>query len=335
MSKKILITGAGGYIGSIATYLLLQKGYNVVTIDNYSRGYKKPLEILQEKFGKDKLHLYEIDLKDDLFPIFKKERIDAVIHYAAYCIVDESMKDPYKYFNSNVIAATNLLETMTQYNVKNIIFSSTCAVYGNAKYIPVDEKHPTNPENPYGESKRIVEKIIEWYGKLKQINYVILRYFNVCGASDDGFMGDSKKPSSLLVQNAVRGVMGIAPFYLTCPEVDTLDKTPIRDYVNVMDLNEAHLKALKYLFAGKKSEILNLGTGRGNSVLEVVHTVEKITGKKIQMKKTKLRSGEYAKTIASISKAKKILGWQPRRKIEDSIASLLIWYKNHLTGWDK
>jgi UDP-glucose 4-epimerase len=222
---------------------------------------------------------------------------------------------------------------MSRYNVTNIVFSSTCAVYGNADYVPVDEKHATHPENPYGESKRMVEKIIEWYGKIKKINYLILRYFNVCGASDDGRIGDSKKPSLLLVQNAVRGALGIEPFYLTCPKVETPDGTPIRDYINVVDLNEAHLLGLEYLSRKGKSEILNLGTGTGNSVLEIVRKVQEISGKKFYIGKTKQREGDYAKTYASIKKAKKVLNWQPRRTIEDSVKSLIKWYKAHPSGW--
>lgn len=332
--KKILITGAGGYIGSVATYLFLQKGYEVVAVDNFSTGFRQPLEWLQKKFGRDWLRFYEADLKGDLSPILEKETgIEIVVHYAASCLVDESMKNPYKYFYNNVLATLNLLETMKNFKVKNIVFSSTCAVYGEAQYLPVDERHPTNPTNPYGSSKRMAEEIIEWYGKLFDFRYLILRYFNVCGASDDGAIGDSKKPSTLLVQNAVRGALGIEPFYLTCPEVDTIDKTPIRDYINVVDLNEAHLLAVEYLLNGGKSEVVNLGTGTGNSVLEIIKKVEEVTGKKIEMKKTTPRQGEYAKIYASIEKAKKILGWQPKRTIKNSIISLVRWYERHPKGW--
>jgi UDP-glucose 4-epimerase len=331
--KKILITGAGGYIGSVATYLFLQKGYQVVAIDNFSTGYHQPLEVLQEKFGKDQLRFYQIDLVKDNLETIKNFNFAAVVHYASSCIVDESMKNPQKYFENNFIGSLNLLKTILKFGVKNIVFSSTCAVYGEASYIPVDEKHPTNPKNPYGESKRMVEKMIEWFGKLHGLNYFILRYFNVCGAADDGLVGDSKKPSTLLVQNAVRGALGIEPFYLTCPQVDTPDKTPIRDYINVVDLNGAHLLAVEKLLSANYQEIINLGTGNGNSVLEIVEKVQEVTGEKFNLKKTQPRQGEYAKMIASIEKAKKILGWEPQRKIEDSVKSLVLWYKNHPQGW--
>ncbi len=332
---KILITGAGGYIGSVATYLFLQKGYEVVGIDNFSTGYRQPLELLQKKFGKHKFRFYEIDLKEGFAEDIREFNFDVVVHYAASCLVNESMKKPEFYFENNVCGSLNLLKTMLKFGVNKIVFSSTCAVYGETQYTPVDEKHPTNPVNPYGESKRMVEKIIEWLGKLKGLNYVILRYFNVCGASDDGLIGDSKKPSTLLVQNAVRGALGIEPFYLTCPKVDTPDGTPIRDYINVVDLNEAHLKAVELLTKKDNvKEIINLGTGTGNSVLEIVQRVQEVTGVKFDLKRGKTRQGEYAKIYADISKAKKVLGWEPKRTIEDSIRSLIKWYKRRPRGWN-
>lgn len=333
--KKILVTGGAGYIGSIATDLLLKRGFEVVVIDNYKTGYKEPLLRLK-KLYKTKMRFYEADLNipQTLKIVFEKERnFNAVLHYAASCLVDESMKNPEKYFQNNVVGTHNLLMQVIKYGIKSFVFSSTCAVYGEAAYVPVDEKHPTEPANPYGLTKRMIEQMIEWYGKLGKFNYVILRYFNVCGASEDGEIGDSKKPSVLLVQNAVRGALGIEPFYLTSPDVDTPDRTPIRDYVNVIDLNEAHIKALEYLWNGKPSEKVNLGTGKGNSVLEIVHAVQKITGVKYELKKGVERKGEYSVMFADISKAKKILDWYPKRTIEDSINSLVEWYRKHPNGW--
>lgn len=333
--SKILITGAGGYIGSVAAKLFLDKGYQVVAVDNFATGYRQPLEYLKQKY-EDKFTYYEADLKGDLSPIFDKEKDTvAVIHFAASCIVDESMKNPGKYFSNNVSVTGNLLSYMEKYGIKNIIFSSTCAIYGEAEYYPIDEKHALKPSTPYGASKKMAEEVIQWYGKLKGINYMILRYFNVCGASDDGTIGDSKKPSTLLVQNAVRGAMGIEKFYLTSPEVDTPDKTPIRDYINVVDLSEAHLKALEYVTSQGKSDIINLGTGTGNSVLEVVNQVKKIIGKDITIDKANTRQGDDAKKIADITKAKTVLGWEPKRSMEDSVKSLVAWYKTHPNGWER
>lgn len=332
---SVLVTGAGGYIGSIATYLLLQKGYTVVALDNFSTGYKQPLEVLQEKYGRQKLTIYEGNINDDLDTLFKQEDdIQVVLHYAASCLVNESMEFPAKYFVNNTAAANALLVQMMKYGIKKFIFSSTCAVYGDAQYVPLDEKHPTNPLNPYGESKRMLEKMVEWYANLGKMQYVILRYFNVCGASDDGLIGDSKRPSSLLVQNAVRGALNIEPFYLTCPTVDTPDETPIRDYINVVDLNEAHIKAIELILKNDESHIINLGTGTGNSVLEIVNEVQQVTGKKFDLSKGEQRKGEYAKMIASIEKAKKILGWAPKRTIKSSVESLTTWYSQHPNGWE-
>ena len=275
-------------------------------------------------------------MKNVFSSLFEKEKeISAVIHYAASCLVDESMTKPEKYFKNNILGTLNLLETMLKFKIKNIVFSSTAAVYGEAQHIPITEEQPVNPVNVYGESKLMAEKIIEWYGKIFAIRYLILRYFNVCGASDDGLIGDSKKPSTLLVQNAVRGALKIEPFYLTCPEVDTPDKTPIRDYVNVMDLNEAHLAALEYLFKNGKSEIINLGTQAGNSVLEIVNKAQEVISIKFEIKKTTPRKGDPARLVASIKKAKAILAWEPKRTIKESIKSLVAWYNNHPHGWER
>jgi len=329
------VTGAGGYIGSVATDLFLKKEFEVVGMDNFSTGYRQPLELLQKKFGARSFRFYEADLRDDLSPILKKEKgIEAVVHYAASCSVNESMEDPLKYFSNNVCGSQNLFRQILEYGINNLVFSSTCAVYGEAQYVPIDENHPTFPTNPYGESKRMIEKMIEWLGKLKDLHFVILRYFNVCGASDDSALGDSKRPSMLLVQNAVRGALDLAPFSLTCPKVDTPDGTPIRDYLNVVDLNSAHLLALDYLFSGGQSEIINLGTGAGSSVLEIVNQVQAVLGKKFSIGKSAPRQGEYAKMVASIEKAKKVLGWQPKRSLEQSIRSLTAWYQNRPQGWE-
>ncbi|PJE63527.1 UDP-glucose 4-epimerase GalE [Candidatus Roizmanbacteria bacterium CG10_big_fil_rev_8_21_14_0_10_45_7] len=333
--NTILVTGAGGYIGSVGTYELLKKGYKVIALDNFSRGYHEPLELLQKKFGNDHLTIYERSLHDKLDDLFQKEHPEAVVHYAAFCKVDESMKEPDIYFDNNTMGSLNLLRTMERNQVRTIIFSSTCAVYGEAQYVPVDEKHPTNPTNPYGDSKRMTEKIIDWYKQLRGWNYSILRYFNVCGASEDGLIGDSKKPSVLLVQNAVRGALGIEPFHITCPKVDTPDGTPIRDYINVVDLNEAHIAALEYMLKGNKSEIMNLGTGKGNSVKEIVSEVQKVTGKPFSMDSTTPRQGEYASMIANTEKAQKVLGWKPKRSIADSVAALTAWYSKHPHGWSR
>ncbi len=228
----------------------------------------------------------------------------------------------------------NLLRAIKKYQVGKLVFSSTCAVYGEAQYLPVDEKHPTKPANPYGESKLMAEKEITWFSRLFGLKSVIFRYFNVAGAANDGLIGDSKKPSQLLVQNAVRGALKIEPFKLTCPKVATPDGTPIRDYVNVEDLARAHVLALDYLDKTKSGcQVFNLGTGKGNSVLEIVNKVQEITGVKFPIEKGESRKGEYAKVYADITKVKSKLGWEPEKDLKETVYSLVKWYKKHPYGW--
>lgn len=347
---KVLVTGGAGYIGSHAVKLLLEKKIQVVVTDNLFRGYRQPIEVLQKKFGSKNLKFYQVDLKTpwkekgkdlgctkkviSIDEILKKEKPDGVMHFAALCLVSESMEKPENYFDNNVCGSLNLFKAMVKNKTNNLVFSSTCAVYGESQYLPVDEKHSLSPTNPYGESKLMVEKIISWFSKSHGLNFVNLRYFNVAGAAKDGSIGDSKKPSQLLMQNAVRGALDLEPFQLTCPKVKTKDGTPIRDYINVEDLADAHLMALNYLFNDGKSDVFNLGTGKGHSVLQIVSQVQKITGVKFPFKKGRVRQGEYAEIYANIHRAKKILGWKPKRSLKDSVKSLVKWYEKHPQGWE-
>lgn len=335
--KYILITGGAGFIGSHAVRLFLERGEKVVVFDNLERGFRQVIETLADQFEDDQLTFVQGDLRqsDQVEELFDRFDIKAVLHFAALCLVDESMQKPELYFQNNVIGTLNLLEAMRHHQVNKIIFSSTCAVYGESQYLPLDEKHPTNPLNPYGQSKLISESMIGWYGKLHDFNYAILRYFNVCGSASDGLIGDSKKPSQLLMQNAVRGAMEIEPFYYTCPKVDTPDGTPIRDYIDVEDLVVAHAAALDYLDQGGESEIFNLGNGQGYSVKEIVNAVEKAFDL-IMEKHTpeKPRQGEYAAVYAEPKKANELLHWQPKKSVADSVESLKKWYTNHPQGWE-
>lgn len=337
-NKTILVTGVGGYIGSIASRLLLENGFNVFGIDNFSRGYKAPLFLLQEKFGKEKISWAEIDLvTGNLNGLFKNNNIDIIMHFAALCDVGESWHKPDLYFSNNVIGIQKLAEAAIKAHVDKIIFSSTCAVYGNAKYLPIDENHPlADPASPYGATKKICEEILTWYSKLDLMKYVFLRYFNVTGATDDSEMGDSKNPSFHLVQNAIRGALGLAKFELNYTPVHTPDGSPIRDYLNVVDLVNAHVLAVKYLSDKEnKSNIFNLGTGNGNSVLEIVKLVKEKTGVDFEETMSKnRRKGEADKMVADFSKAEKILGWKPQHTLEQSIDSLISWYKKYPKGWE-
>ncbi len=331
MKKKILITGGAGYIGSHAVKLFLEKGYEVVVFDNLSRGFREPIDILK-KIGKLNFIKGDLRNKADIEKVFRMHKIDCVLHFAALCLVNESMENPGLYFENNVCGSLNLLEAMKKFKIGKIIFSSTCATYGETKYLPVDEKHPQDPVNPYGESKLLVEKMLPWY-EVFGMKYIILRYFNICGADNAGMIGDSKKPSQLLMQNAVRGAMGIEPFAFTCAKVETPDGTPIRDYIDVEDLVEAHFVAYEFLNKNKKSEIFNLGNGKGYSVKEIVNEVEKNFNVKLKKKKASIRKGEYAKIFANPEKAQKMLKWKPKKSISESVESLKKWYTSHPNGY--
>lgn len=340
MSRKtILVTGAGGYIGSIASRLLLENGFNVIGVDNFSRGYKTPLLLLQERFGKDKIIWSEVDLvTDNLENLFERNNIDVIMHFAGFCNVGESWDKPDLYFGNNIIGTQRLVTAAIYAKVDKIIFSSTCAVYGDAKYLPIDESHPlSSPASPYGATKKMCEEILGWYGRVGLIKYVFLRYFNVAGATDDSEFGDSKNPSFHLVQNAIRGALGLDKFELNYAPVNTKDGSPVRDYLNVVDLVNAHILAVKYLLNGEnKSDVFNLGTGTGNSVLEIVKLIKEKTG--VDFKETiskNRRKGEADKMIADFSKAQKVLGWKPVHTLEQSIDSLIAWYKKHPKGWEK
>ncbi len=329
--SNILITGGAGYIGSHAVKKFLDEGHNVTVLDNLYRGYGEVMDILT---GYGDLTFHEVDLLD--LDLLKRtaagKSYDAVLHFAALCLVNESMENPELYFRNNVQGTLNLLEVVKENKIPNVIFSSTCAVYGESQYLPLDEDHPKNPTNPYGASKLMAETEIKWMANVYGFKYLILRYFNVCGASEDASIGDSKRPSVLLVQNAVRGALGIEKFEITCPEVDTPDKTPIRDYIDVNDLIDAHYKGFEYLQNGESTEI-NLGTGKGTSVEEILKEVESVTGVNIQRTKGTARKGEYAKVFASNARAKSLLNWSHQRTIRDSILSLHKWYSSRPNGY--
>lgn len=334
--KKFLVTGGAGYIGSHMVWMLLNSGFEVEVWDNFSTGYSQPLEILKSEVNGDLLSWQQIDLRDRQLVTEKMQKFDGVFHFAAKCLVDQSMKNPGEYFENNVQGTVNLLDAMDTQGVEKIVFSSTCAVYGEGKYFPVDEKHPCAPTNPYGESKLMAENIINWYHRLEKLNYVILRYFNVCGAHDQGLIGDSKRPSTLLVQNAVRGALAIDDFYLTCPTVATEDGTPVRDYIDVLDLCAAHLKGFEFMLNNQRSAIFNLGNGRGVSVKEIVTAVKDhlAVDFEVNQDSQKVRAGEYAKVFADITKGQRDLGWNPERSLAQSINSLVKWYREYPQGYD-
>jgi UDP-glucose 4-epimerase len=334
----LLVTGAGGYIGSNTVKLFLEAGHTIVAVDNFSQGFKTPLEGLQSQFGRDKLIIYQHDLRDDgASKVMEEEKeIEGILHFAALLNVGESMEIPEQYFSNNVIGTQKLLEAAITHEIKNVVFSSSCTVYGDVDRTPVDESFPLKrPASVYGATKKICEEILQWYGELKKINYISLRYFNVCGASDDSTLGDAKRETFGLMQNAIKGALGMASFEFNYQQVDTPDGSPIRDYINVVDLASAHVKAYEYLVREQKSDIFNLGTGTGNSVLEIVNEIKRVLNVDFPTHvASSRRQGEIQKIFADYSKAKKLLGWQPTRSLEQSITTLANFYKAHPKGFD-
>ena len=304
---KILVTGGAGYIGSHATYLLIERGYDVVVVDNLSTGHREAVH--------EKAKFYQGDIGDYKFisNILKEEEIDGVIHFAAFSLVGESMENPYKYYENNVGKTNSLLKAIIDSGVNNIVFSSTAATYGETKTIPILETDDTNPTNVYGETKLSMEKMIRWYNKAHGLNYVCLRYFNVAGAHPSGKIGEAHNPETHLIPIILQVASGRREkINVYGNDYDTKDGTCIRDYIHVVDLVDAHIKAIEYLFKGAESDVFNLGSGEGFTVYEMIEAARKVTGHEIPLEVTERRAGDPAKLIASSTKAREILGWKPQ-----------------------
>ena len=323
-----LVTGGAGYIGSNMTFRLLDEGYEVVVFDSLETGH---IEIINKmKSMSDKIHFVKGDLKnkDDIKKVFKEYKIDAVLHFAAYALVGESVKEPKKYWHNNVFGSLNLLDSMVENNVDKIVFSSTCATYGEPKYVPIDEAHPQNPINPYGQTKLAVEKIMDDYDRAYGLKSVRLRYFNVAGADKKLRTGEWHNIETHLIPNILKSTLEENRiFSIFGDDYDTKDGTCVRDYIDMEDLIEAHILALKYLEKGGKTNFFNLGTEEGNSVKEVFECAKKITGKDIPYEIKERREGDPAKLIGNNKKAKEILGWSPKNTISTSIQNAYLWEK--------
>ena len=327
----ILVLGGAGYIGSHTALELVKAGNEVVIADNLVTGYRKAIP--------EGAKFYEGDLRDSDFldNLFHQENIDAVIHFAAYSLVGESVTNPLKYYDNNLYGTKVLLEAMVKNNVGKIVFSSTAATYGEPENIPILESDRTCPTNPYGETKLAMEKMFKWTAEAHGLRYVSLRYFNACGADESGTIGEAHNPEShlipliLQVPNGKRETISI---YGT--DYDTPDGTCIRDYIHVTDLAQAHILAVQYLNNGGESDIFNLGNGVGYSVREVIETARKVTGHPIPATETSRRAGDPARLVASSEKAKKILVWKPvHDSLEEIISSAWNWHKNHPNGYDE
>lgn len=323
----ILVTGGAGYIGSHCVIALLDKGYEVVIFDNLSTGHIETVERLKN-FGKVNFVKGDLLNKQDLNTLFKTYKIDAVIHFAAFSLVGESVENPQKYYVNNVCGTINLLGAMLENNVKKIVFSSTAATYGEPNYIPIDENHPQNPINPYGMSKLMIEKIMDDYSKAYDLKSVRLRYFNVAGADSQSRVGEWHDVETHLIPNVLKSTFANGQtFKMFGDDYNTKDGTCVRDYVNVEDLAQAHLLALDYLNKGGETNFFNLGTKDGNSVKEVFSACEKVTAQNIPVEIYPRRAGDPASLVADNTKAKQVLGWNSEKTLEDSIKSAYEWEK--------
>ena len=326
----ILVPGGAGYIGSHTVAELLDAGEEVVVVDNLLKGHKEA--VLGGK-------LHQGDLRDGEFldKVFSENEIEAVIDFAAFSLVGESVSEPLAYYNNNVLATMVLLEKMRDYGIKYIVFSSTAATYGEPDNIPILETDRTEPTNPYGETKLAVEKMLKWCDVAYGIKYTCLRYFNAAGAHESGRIGEDHTPETHLIPIVLQAALGQREaVYIFGEDYNTPDGTCIRDYIHVTDLADAHILALNRLRNGGDSTVYNLGNGMGFSVKEVIETARKVTGRPIRAEVSGRRPGDPAVLVASSEKIKKELGWKPKyTSLESIIESAWKWHSTHPDGYKK
>lgn len=320
--ETILVAGGAGYIGSHTAYELEKAGYNVIVLDNFSEGHRE--------FVKD-YKVCEVDLADidGIRKVFAQNKIDAVIHFAAFAYVGESVQYPEKYYYNNVVNTLNLLKAMIEYNCKKIVFSSTCATYGIPEHTPISENQKQDPINPYGNTKLMIEKIFKDYDRAYGLKYYALRYFNAAGASPEKNIGEWHRIETHIIPLVLRTLTGESKnITIFGDDYNTSDGTCIRDYIHVDDLASAHRLALEKLLGGSNSECINLGTGIGNSVKEIINAAERVTGKKVPVVIGARREGDPDSLYASNEKAKEVLGWEVKyTNIDDIIRTAWEWEK--------
>jgi len=311
---KILVTGGAGYIGSHTRYFLEKSGHSVVVVDDLSRGFQQAVPAAA---------LRQIDTRDTpkLATLLREEYIEAVIHFAAYISVGESTERPELYFSNNVCGSLSLFEAMLEAQVKCLVFSSTAAAYGIPAKVPIPENEPYAPINPYGESKVMVEKMLEWLDRYRGFRSIRLRYFNACGAEPESGLGERHDPETHLIPLMLRAIQTGKPVMLFGDDYPTPDGTCIRDYIHVSDLASAHIVAIEHLLRGGKSDVFNVGTGTGQSVKEVLAAVEKVTGKKVPHTIGPRREGDPPSLVADSRKLQDALGWRPERADLERIVS--------------
>ncbi len=302
---KILVTGGAGYIGAHTVDLLLKRGFDVIVVDNLSRGHRHNVD-------PERLRVMSIAENEPLYRLLAEEHFDAVIHFAAFIAVGESVEKPELYFSNNTGGTLSLLNAMVQAGVQRLVFSSSAAVYGTPDQVPVREDAPFAPVSPYGESKAMVERILGWLDRSRGFRSVSLRYFNAAGADPEGRLGEEHDPETHLIPLLLRAVRTGRPVTLFGDDYDTPDGTCIRDYIHVNDLAEAHIAALESLLDGGGSDAFNCGTGAGHSVRQVVEAVEQVTGKKVPLRVGPRREGDPPSLVADSQKLQHTLGWRPR-----------------------
>lgn len=326
----ILVCGGAGYIGSHTVRQLIDNSEDVIIVDNLETGHKEAIH--------PKAKFYNVDIRDKkaLETVFKENKIDEVIHFAANSLVGESMTNPLKYYNNNVHGTEVLLNVMAKHDVKKIVFSSTAATYGEPKNIPILESDETKPTNAYGETKLAMEKMMKWADIAHGIKYISLRYFNVAGAHVSGIIGEDHNPETHLIPLILQVPLGKRDFIsIFGDDYDTHDGTCVRDYIHVSDLADAHILAVNKLREGFNSNIYNLGSGNGFTVKEMIEAARLVTGHSIPAKVCERRTGDPAKLVASSEKARRELGWQPKfENIEAMIASAWNWHKSHPNGFE-
>ncbi len=314
--RSILVTGGAGYIGSHAVKALEARGLKVIILDNLVYGHR---DLVEANF-KAELIQGEIGDRELLAKVFSTHKIDAVMHFAAYAYVGESVTDPAKYYQNNLVGTITLLDVMREHDIKNLVFSSTCATYGMPQYIPIDEKHPQHPINPYGFSKLAMERILQDYDQAYGLKSIIFRYFNAAGADPDGTLGEDHNPETHLIPLVLQTAGGQRDSVsIFGTDYDTPDGTCVRDYIHVTDLAEAHVLGLEHLIQKQVSEIFNLGNGNGFSVKEVVDTVKQVTGKEVAVVECPRRPGDPSTLIGGAAKAREVLHWQPQYPQLESI----------------
>lgn len=322
---KILVTGGAGYIGSHTVYQLQQQGFSVVVVDDLSKGHAASVPA-------GALHVCSLFERERLAALMRTEKVDAVIHFAAFIAVGESTREPEKYFHNNTGGSISLFSAMADAGVNKLVFSSTAAVYGNPSQIPIPESSTIQAVNPYGESKVMVEKILDWLDISRGLRSIRLRYFNACGANNAAGLGERHDPETHLIPLILKAVISGKPVTLFGDDYATPDGTCVRDYVHVDDLASAHIAAVNHLLGGGATGAYNAGTGRGYSVKEVVAAVEKVTGQKVPFLMGPRREGDPDQLVADSSRLRQTLGWKPRfDTIESIIESAWVFEKQNLT----